>query len=183
MKDLKRQKKGFTLVELIVVISITVITTSMVFANMQVGRRLKDVNSSAEKLSGVFKQAQMMALSGKTFNGNRPDGGYGVYLDNSTDPDSYLLFVNDFDSANYQYNEGGDTVIQRFSLVANVVLDSFEHNTFIFIPPYGTIMVSDGAAEEELSGSSLITIKHTDARFTSYVRINDQGEIGLYYEE
>lgn len=188
MRGLEKRKKGFTLIELLVVISITVITTSMVFANMQVGRRLNDVNSSAEKLTGVFKQAQMMALSGKTFSGNRPDGGCGVYLDNSTDPHTYILFVNDSEPANYQYNDGGDTVIQSFSLAENVVLESFDYNTLIFTPPYGKIFASNGVlAGEELAdkdpNSSLITIKHTDARFISYVRINEQGEIGLWYEE
>jgi len=105
----------------------------------------------------------MMALTGKTMGGARPDYGYGVYFDTSTDPDSYYLFVNDNDGANYQYDSGSDTIIQSFTLSRQVNFKT---------PPTG------GA---ELTGAEilLITLTHEDINFSAYVRINSQGEIDV----
>ncbi len=172
--------KGFTLIELIVVISITVMITGMVLAGMQTGKRSKDVSTSAEKLAAIIRQAQMMALTGKTIGGVRPDGGYGVYLNESTEPNSYYLFANDSEVDSYEY-DAGDTIIQSFSLLEKVSFDSVPHSSIIFTPPQGTIWVSTGLGGSELTGanSSLIVLEHDDTIFIGYVRINSQGEIDV----
>jgi len=175
-------ERGFTLIELMVVVAITVIISTMVLANMKIGGRSRDVNSSAEKIAGVLKQAQMMALTGKTMGGARPDYGYGVYFDTSTDPDSYYLFVNDNDGANYQYDSGSDTIIQSFTLSRQVNFKTPPtYTSIIFVPPRKKVYVSNGAGGAELTGAEilLITLTHEDINFSAYVRINSQGEIDV----
>ena len=172
--------ESFTLIELMVVVSITVILSGMVFVNMRVGGRSTDVNSATEKMAGIVKQAQMQALTGKTVGGTRPNGGYGVYFDESTDPDSYKFFINDSVSANYEY-DAGDTVIQTYTLLSQIDFMSISHTTILFVPPSGKIYVSNGAGGSELTGAniSMVSIEHNDESFIGYVRINSQGEIDV----
>jgi len=172
--------QSFTLIELMVVVSITVILSGMVFANMRVGGRSTDVNSATEKMAGIVKQAQMMALTGKTIGGIRPDGGYGVYFNESTDPDSYKFFINDSLPANYEY-DAGDTVSQVYTLSNQIDFMSISHTTILFVPPSGKIYVSNGAGGSELTGAniSMVSIEHNDESFIGYVRINSQGEIDV----
>ena len=175
------RKKAFTLVELMVVIAISAIVGVMVFANMRSGGRSAETNSSAEKLAGVFKQAQMMSLGGKQVDESRPQGGYGVYLDTSTSPHSYKLFADTFNVANHEYDVGNDTIIQTINLGEKIEITDPSQTSIIFTLPRGIIYVSVGAGGSLLSGSdtALVLLRHVDTNFYAYVRINSQGEIDV----
>ncbi len=165
-----------------VVIAISAIVATMVFSNMRSGGRSGDVNASTEKLAGVIKQAQMMSLSGKLINESRPAGGYGIYFDTSTSPDSYILFADIFPVAevNYEYDSGNDTIIQTINLGEQIGIIPSQ-TSIIFTPPKGIIYVSAGAGASLLTGSDtvLILIQHLDTNFYAYVRVNSQGEIDV----
>jgi len=181
----RKRKKAFTLVELMVVIAITAMVATMVFSNMRSGGRSGDVNASAEKLAGVLKQAQMMALCGKLINDSRPLGGYGVYLDTSISPNSYILFANTYEATSYKYDAGAekDTIIQTIKLGEQIGIDTVAGYSIIFIPPKSKIYISKGAGinGDPLTGSDfvLISLKHDDINFYAYVRVNSQGEIDV----
>ena len=182
----RNRKKAFTLIELIVVVAITAMVTTMVFANMRSGGRSGDVNASVEKLAGVIKQAQMMALSGKLIDGSRPLGGYGVYLDTLTSPDydSYILFANTYEPTNYKYDAENDTIIQTIKLGDKIRIDTVAGYSIIFVPPRSNIYISKGIG---IDGNHfivsdepvLISLKHDDINFYAYVRVNSQGEIDV----
>lgn len=168
--------RGFTLIELLVVIGITGLIAGLVVANMRVGGQVKDLNSDAEKLAGIIKQAQMMALSGKQIGSSRPAGGYGVYIT----ADSYKLFADDQNVDNHQYDADGvnDTVIQNFNFTELVAADFIEHNYIIFLPPKGMVYVGTTNPGTELIGTSLITLKHAINRY-AYVEVNAQGQVDV----
>ena len=169
---------AFTLVELLVVIAITAIIAGLILANMTGGGEVTNLNSDAEKLAGIIKQAQMMALTGKQVSGSRPLYGYGVYLDTSTTPDSYKLFINDTDGANHAY-DGGDTVIQTFNFNELVNFETFDHYFVIFVPPKGKIYVGTTSPGAELeSGTSLMTLRHANNRY-AWVEVNPQGQVDI----
>ncbi len=173
--------KGFTLIELMIVISISALIGGAVFVNMRVGGRSIDLNSSAEKMAGIIRQAQMMALSGKQINSSRPDGGYGVYFDISTTPDSYKLFANTSEAGSYEYDVN-DTEIQTFTLPEQVnMTPSDSIISIIFKPPYGPIYISSGSGGVPLTDTDrvLILLQHLDTNFYAYVRVNSQGEVDV----
>lgn len=174
-------KRSFTLVELMVVVVISVLIAGVLFVNLRSGGRSVDLNSSAEKLAGIIKQTQMMALSGKQIDSVRPAGGYGVYFDTSTNPDSYRIFANTNNEEDYEY-DAGDTEIQTISLPEQVSMTPSDSViSVIFKPPYGPIYKSSGSGGIPLTGDDKVQIllQHLDANFYAYVRINSQGEIDV----
>jgi len=179
-----RSKEGFTLIELMVVVAISGIVATMVFTNMRSGGRSGDINASAEKLAGVIKQAQMMALSGKRIDEERPAGGYGVYLDTSTDPDSYILFADIFGVDNHKYDSGSDTIIQTIELGEQISISTVAGYSIIFVPPRNSIYVSigtgiNGEPFDVSDDPVVISLVHLDVNFYAWVGINSQGEIDV----
>ncbi len=167
--------KSFTLIEMVVVIAITGIISGLVLANMRAGGQIRDLNSDAEKLAGIIKQAQMMALSGKQINSSRPPGGYGVYLT----ADSYKLFADDYDNdGEHQYDDGDDTVIQTFNFTEHVKASDFNYYFTIFFPPKGLVYVGTTNPGVELSGTDLIILKHDSNRYV-YIEVNAQGQVDV----
>lgn len=169
--------QAFSLIEMLIVIGITAIIAGMVFANMHSGKAIIELNSNAEKLGAVIKQAQMNTLSGKWTSGSRPDGGYGVYITGST----YKLFADTNSISNHQYNDGLDADIQTFTLSNNVELSAYNHYFIIFYPPKAAIYIGTTGAGTLLSGSStsLITLRHTGENRYAYVDVNAQGQIDV----
>ncbi len=169
--------QSFTLVELLVVIAITGMISGLIIANLRTGREIKDLGSDIEKLAGIIKQAQMMALSGKYVGDSRPEGGYGVYLT----ANSYKLFADINSVDNHQYNDGADTIIQNFTFTDSVTASSFTYDYIIFKPPKGNIYVGDVGevgVELESTNTNLIVLKHAVNRY-AYVEINAQGQIDV----
>lgn len=169
--------KGFTLVEILVVIAITALISGMVISNMRKGGEVSDLRSSAQKLTEVVKQAQMMAFSGKQISGVRIDGGYGVYVNDTEDPSSYKLFVNDYQPDSYAF-ESDDTVLKDFKLSKDVFLSQVDHYFIIFVPPGRNIYVGTTSPGTLLTSDSLVTLKHEIGRY-AYIEINSQGRINL----
>lgn len=175
--------KSFTLIELMVVISITGMIAGLILSNMRSGGDVMELNSDAEKLSGIIKQAQMMALSGKQISGSRPSGGYGIYFNPTSTPDSYKLFADTYLPDDHEYTAGQDTIIQSFNLTKNVEIDGItsSYNYIIFVPPMGIIYVgTTGGSGSLLTSASdfLISLKHAITRY-AYAEINAQGQIDV----
>lgn len=102
-KNLKKEV-GFTFIELLIVVAIVAILSALVIAGFREGNRESNLRFASQNLVSVFKQAQIMASSGKIPAGESdpPPGGYGVYIDSLT---SYILFADKDDSGDYDVGE------------------------------------------------------------------------------
>jgi len=95
-----RKKQGFTIIELIIAIAIVALITGIVLANYRVGQRQQTIRAEAQKLVSALRNAQNMALAGKTYlypdpgqtEEKIPEYGYGVYVDDTNN--KYILFAN-----------------------------------------------------------------------------------------
>jgi Tfp pilus assembly protein FimT len=98
------KNKSFALIELLVVISIIVILTGIVFAGYRTGQQQLALQRAANQLAQDIRRAQGLALAAENFHGAVPSGGYGIYF-SGTGITSYILFAdcdNDktYDTAN-----------------------------------------------------------------------------------
>ena len=88
--------KGFTLLELTVVIAIIILLSGIVLTNYRVGEREYALLRSAYKLAQDLRQVEKMAMASETlpssFGGGFPKGGYGIFFQNNSN--SYILFAD-----------------------------------------------------------------------------------------
>jgi type IV pilus assembly protein PilA len=106
-KKLIRNKKGFTLVELIVVIVIlTAITTSAVPGFLR-GIRSAKFDKTISSIVVLLEKARTQALASRLDTGDKkiPSGGYGVFFDSNTNAQKAILFVDD-------WNESANATVQ-----------------------------------------------------------------------
>jgi len=160
---------AFTLIEMIVVLGITAFLAALLIANMRSGGESMDLTSEAQKLGGVVRQAQNMALTGKQTDSVRPAYGYGVYVDST----GYKLFMNDHDGPSYVYDDGDDTIIQSFSFLDDIEMQS-PANAFsiIFTPPLGEVYIS-------VDPLNFIQLTNVPLNLSRYLTVSSYGEIDI----
>jgi len=90
--------RGFTLVELTVVIAIIVLLSGIVLTNYRVGEKGYALLRSAQKLAQDLRTTEKMAMASEILPSNFdgvggfPNGGYGIYFENNSN--SYILFAD-----------------------------------------------------------------------------------------
>lgn len=126
-KGLSRTKlRGFTTLELMVVISIFVIMTSVVLANLPKFRDQSSVSLVAQQIALVARQAQVYGNSGRAINGSKVQG-YGLYINTTDSSISFVLFGNKFVDENgdgkqddNEYTYTSDELAERFTLQGGI---------------------------------------------------------------
>ncbi len=86
------KNKGFTLLEITIVISIIVLLGMIFITNYRGGEKQFALKRSAHQLSQDLRGAQEMAMAGKSFNATFPKGGYGIHFKEGLN--SYILFAD-----------------------------------------------------------------------------------------
>ena len=114
----KLQYRGFTLVELLVVMTILVMISSLILMRHNAFRAHLLLRSLAYEVALAIRQAQVYGLGIKEFQGiSDPiaafEIGYGVHFDESI-PNSFLLFADINDDR--IYTATNDSIVQRFKL-------------------------------------------------------------------
>lgn len=105
-------KTGFTLIEMLVSVSIVVIFSTIILANQRRFESSLTTKSLAYEIALVFRQAQVFSLAVRG-SGSSFEVAHGVHFDRST-PDAFFLYVDENDNA--RYDSGTDTIVERFSL-------------------------------------------------------------------
>ncbi len=109
---MNRQKRGFTMIELIVTISILVIITTSIFIKYPTFRQNISLKRTAQEVALTIRQAQVYGLSTKEF---QPEtsifSGYGVHFESGTD--SFILFA---DADNDKTYDGASENVQVFQI-------------------------------------------------------------------
>ncbi len=159
---------GFTIIELLVAISIFIVVTSLVVANFRRGARSDELKIAASGLASTMRRAQTMALAGEAINGAVPAGGYGVRVAQS-EPGRYIIF-SDIDG-NKIYGTGEELNGGITSLPANIIINAVSPTPtadVVFKPPKPTIYINGGAVENSL----VVTLKDLISNQTKNVTIN-----------
>jgi prepilin-type N-terminal cleavage/methylation domain-containing protein len=127
-------KKAFTLVELLVTISIITILTAIVVFNYRSGGEQLALQRAANQLAEDIRRTMEMALSGKERAGSFPQGGYGIYF-NTSSASSYIIFADSNGNKNYDSGEEVEVVKIKEKNITIFSISSGSSLSITFLPP------------------------------------------------
>ncbi len=114
-------EKGFTLVELMVSITIFVVISGVVVANLRGGMLRDELTLGATNLTEAIREAHNRTVSGELVGGELPLGGFGIYL-NQNAPAEYIIFADLNGDLAFTIDE--EVRRSKFILSSNVSLQS-----------------------------------------------------------
>lgn len=181
MKIFNSNKQGYTLLELIVSMSIITLLTGLFLANYHSSNQRTDLTMTAQTLVADFRYAQANALGLVKYDSETPAGGWGVFL--SSDPSNYkqyLIFADETDDGLYNDDEalvslGGRAIsLPKNIHVESLIVDGVEKSKAVvtFLPPDPLTRIHAYNA----TGTVLeIKLKETVNNTTKTVRVNFLG--------
>lgn len=87
-------KKGFTLIELVIVFGIIVAVGAVAFANLSTRKSVTDLTATSQQIASLLRQAQIDAIQQKS------NTSWGVHFENSTTTTPfYALFQTSYSTA------------------------------------------------------------------------------------
>lgn len=116
--------KGFTLLEVLVTLSIVVIVASLIFANYPKFKEGISLKKTSQEIALTIREAQNYALSVKEFEGKYES--YGVHFEISS-PKSYFIF-SDLNGDN-KYDSPGEKVKEFIIQTNDKILDLCGYDT------------------------------------------------------
>lgn len=196
----KKTFSGFTLVELLITVSILGIMSAVASPFVIGTQYTNEVKSNAILIEALIKKAQNLATTGNTVveTNGIPTYGYGVNFNSNHE---ITLFINDHEGEKYQYEAGSDTKLGSVStndvveLPPNIGIDSFLTNgsgtsipssfgaNVIFLPPDGAISITDnrGIGSNSFNNEISIFLKHYDGNRCFLFNLNKTS--GRFYKE
>ncbi len=88
------KKKGFTFIEIMIVVTIIGIMTSVVLVYVSGDKSSRAVEVAARQVAAAIREAQNNALSGKQIDTVNIACGHGFYFDSGVNNNKYKLFYN-----------------------------------------------------------------------------------------
>lgn len=167
----KSFKKGFTLVELLIVISIIIFSASISFDRYLTGEKQLKLERSANKLVQDIRRTQNMALASRAI-GEQPISGYGIYFELDK-PDQYIIFAN----TDSDYLRGPEDIdLEVISLDEKINIFSLappvDSLNIVFYPIEPKVIINNDDSKKEAE----ITLSYLQASF-KIIKVNKAGLI------
>lgn len=159
MKKYANSEKGFTIIELVIVLGITLLIFGFITVNMVSFQQKTSINTSIDKLISEIKNQQVKAMTGAGSNGS--GSSYGIYFQS----DRYVLFTG---SSYSSTNSSNLTVMLDPNLsFANI---TFPSNSTVFLQKSGEL---DGF----IDGNNTIKLKENQGLNEKTITLNKYGVI------
>ena len=169
--------KGFTLVEVLVVISIMVIVTGAVVINS--GRSKDNVNlySAKNSIGMNINKAKEIALSGvgATIGTNY---GVGAWFPDSAGKYYYIYRNNELLSQNKGY-DSGDLILEKVILPQGIRYSTASEKGVLFTPPKPSVSICTGATTCNSSILTLEVYAEADATKKEIITVNKAGLVEI----
>ena len=177
--------KGFTVVEIVVVLGIMAVITGIVLFNVGSEKQNAALFRSAQNLSLNLRKAENNALSSKVFKDSKVPCGWGVHF-NGVDSTSYAIFAdttiaqNCF-GRNYKMDSGEE--LETVNLEAGVKIKSINNNILdinisdvVFTPPAPLVRFTSFYGGQDGSNTINIILVNKNSS-TRTIAINKTGFI------
>jgi prepilin-type N-terminal cleavage/methylation domain-containing protein len=139
-----RQKRGFTLPEVLVVVFVIGIMASILIVNWRNNEKAYLVQRTAQEVAQNARNAQNMALSGKAHcdSNTVPCSSYGMYFLSAV-KNSYIIFGDENESgANKNtYQSSSDILVETINIDSNVEIYSLTQTKNGVITPLALLNV------------------------------------------
>lgn len=171
-------KNGFSLIELLVAISIIVILTSILVANFPKGREQFVLQRVAHKLIQDLRRVQEMSMSAREeiCPSSQKANGFGVHF-NQSSPNSYLLFANCDEF--YSYDAiSDDKILENIDMERGTEIFNLSPGplcSITFVPPSPTTYINDFIGIE----SQIIISLESDTSKIKVIKVNKTGLIEI----
>lgn len=168
---MRKHNLGFTIFEMLVVLTIITLIAVLVLVNYRQGQKQYAVAQAAQGLAADIREAQGRAITGASPGvGSGVYAGYGVYIQSAT---SYIMFYSDKDANNCP--SGTQTPMKTVSFPGKVSIDNVGSRIF-FVPPQPNTCLKDS------SGAPINSITFTlsgETGQTKSVLVNKFGKIDV----
>ena len=179
--NLQKNQKAFTIIEMLVVVTIFATISALVMANFHKFDKSSVLDGEADKLYSILRQAQILSLTGQTIAGQRYN--YGVHFLKCSANCSYILFAdldgdNIYDSSpEEKYGQG------TYSLSKNIYIENLSPITvddkldIIFEAPLENTYFNNSQSQE----TATIILKHSSSSLQKTISVNRiSNQIDIY---
>jgi len=179
----KSCKKGFTLIEVMIVVSITVLLSGLVFASYKDSQKRYSLAQAVQKLASDIRRVQNMTISGKEIVGVCESGasncyGYGIYMEEEED-DSYKIYA-DWNNDHF-FKGSDDAVVETIYLPGVIRIQSASPGnelSIFFEPPDPTTYI-DGSSGASVEPAEIVLEVVGSPLLTKTVTVTSSGLIGV----
>lgn len=189
-KKVCKNKAGFTLIEMLVVLGITGILSSVGLISYQSAKSEAALRAAQREVATVIRMAQSYALQGKiqTIDGEqRTPCGYGFEFTNDHTYRIFYTYKNDPSDAkntcenDREYPSTGSIVSingndQIFQLPDNVTMTNAPvlPTKFYFTIPFGSVFPYDSVSD---FGGNEMTLEYGENNATKRIIVNERGDV------
>ncbi len=139
---------GFTMIELLVSIAIMTILIGVFLVNYRGADNRTELNLSAQRMVSFIRLAQNNTLGSAEYNGQIPEGGWGVHFDLASSTNDFYIYADldedmQMDSGEYNTSYGA----RKITLPSGIYLASTTMGDLVditFLPPDPTTTIWDG---------------------------------------
>ncbi len=169
-------KEGFTIIEVLIVITITVMLSAVMLAYSHSSKGLIALFREQAKITSVISQAKSFAL--QTYIESGSVCGYGVHIDQ--EKNSFIFFRDtaaDCSTSDNVYTPDANPTeeMQTVLISDGVRIQSSDASDILFIPPDPRVVITQGQgqAQEEMN----IILETTDGSAQAKINLNSSGQI------
>ena len=169
-----KKQSGFTLVEVLVVISITVLLSAVLIVYNRSGESQIVLLKEQAKIIGILLRAKNLALQIYSPDGGGVVCGYGVHFDVAKN--EFLIFKDSADLCSSSDNKysGPNEDFEKHKIDSRLKFLSLELADLLFIPPDPVVAI-DGDINKK--GSFEIVIGSVDGAGEKKIKVNNFGQI------
>lgn len=170
-KIFKKKESGFSITELLVVMFILSLLSSLVLAGYRAGQKKYALSQANQRLASDIREAQNMAISGVDLAGGYY--GYGIYAEPGSD--FYRLYGDINGNSSFQVS---DVTVKTVNLPENVRIKQTaplgnKADVFFKSPDPDTYINGSAAAGQ----TAVITLEFVSASLTKSVTVTSAGLI------